>query len=100
MPDTTARHAALLQEAEQRGLLGVDDRDLAVKLPSALVDEAMRVTGIGDPTELLRYALTQMVLEERPPFEPGPPDERDRRFVKKLFELEGTIPPGTLSFEG
>ncbi len=58
-PDSPAARA--VSEARQAGLLdGESDRHLSFRVPSALIEAAMRETGIASPTELGLAALAIM----------------------------------------
>jgi len=77
------RAASLLAAAGQRGLLGVKDRQMGGRFPSALVEAAQKASGIHEPTELLTYALAKVAFEDN--------------YGEKLLELEGTVPRGTFT---
>ena len=77
------RAASLLAAAEQRGLLGVKDRQMGGRFASALVEAAQKASGIHAPTELLTYALAKVAFEDN--------------YGEKLLELEGTVPRGTFT---
>ena len=76
------RRAAAIQAAEERGLLGAKDRQLGGRFPDALIDEAKRVSGITENTDLLTYALIKVALEDD--------------FGERLLARKGRIPKGTL----
>lgn len=75
------RRAAIIRAAEERGLLGSKRRQLGGRFSEALVEEAKRVTGITENTELLTYALAKVVLEDD--------------FGERLLARKGTVPKGT-----
>jgi hypothetical protein len=77
-----ARRAATIRAAEERGLLGSKDRQLGGRFSDALIDEAKRVSGITENTELLTYALIKVALEDD--------------FGERLLARKGRIPKGTL----
>ncbi len=77
----TVRRAAIIRAAEERGLLGSKDRQLGGRFSEALVEEAKRVTGITENTELLTYALAKVVLEDD--------------FGERLLARKGRVPKGT-----
>jgi hypothetical protein len=76
------RRAAVIRAAEERGLLGSKDRQLGGRFSDALVDEAKRVSGITENTDLLTYALIKVALEDD--------------FGERLLARKGRIPKGTL----
>jgi len=76
------RRAAAIQEARHRGLIGSKDRQLGGRFSNALVDEAKRVSGIAENTELLTYALIKVALEDD--------------FGERLLARKGSVPRGTL----
>jgi len=76
------RRAAVIRAAEERGLLGSKDRQLGGRFSDALVDEAKRVSGITENTDLLTYALIKMALEDD--------------FGERLLARKGRIPKGML----
>jgi hypothetical protein len=80
--DRSARRAAFLQAAEDRGLLGSKDRRVAARFHEALIDEAKRVSGISENTDLLTYALVRVALEDD--------------FGDKLLARKGRVPRGVL----
>ena len=75
------RRAASIRAAEERGLLGSKDRQLGGRFSVALIDEAKRVSGITENTELLTYALIKVALEDD--------------FGERLLARKGRIPKGT-----
>jgi hypothetical protein len=76
------RRAVLIRAAEERGLLGSKDRQLGGRFSDALIDEAKRVSGITENTDLLTYALIKVALEDD--------------FGERLLVRRGRIPKGTL----
>lgn len=76
------RRAAAIRAAEARGLLGSKDRQLGGRFSDALVEEAKRVSGIAETTDLLTYALIKVVLEDD--------------FGERLLARKGKVPKGTL----
>jgi hypothetical protein len=76
------RRTALIQAAEERGLLGSKDRQLGGRFSDALIDEAKRVSGISENTDLLTYALVRVALEDD--------------FGERLLARKGRIPKGSL----
>jgi hypothetical protein len=78
----TERRTALIQAAEERGLLGSKDRQLGGRFSDALIDEAKRVSGISENTDLLTYALVRVALEDD--------------FGERLLARKGRIPKGSL----
>ena len=77
-----ARRAAFIRAAEERGLLGSKGRQLGGRFSDALIDEAKRVSGIAENTDLLTYALIKVALEDD--------------FAERLLARKGSIPRGTL----
>jgi hypothetical protein len=80
--ERVGRRAAVIRAAEERGLLGSKDRQLGGRFSDALIDEAKRVSGITENTDLLTYALIKVALEDD--------------FAEKLLSRKGGIPKGTL----
>jgi len=80
--ERSGRRAAFIRAAEERGLLGFKDRQLGGRFCDALIDEAKRVSGITENTDLLTYALIKVALEDD--------------FGERLFARKGRIPKGTL----
>jgi hypothetical protein len=78
----SGRLAAFIQAAEDRGLLGSKDRQLGGRFSGALIDEAKRVSGISENTDLLTYALVRVALEDD--------------FGERLLARKGRIPKGSL----
>jgi hypothetical protein len=76
------RRMAFIRAAEERGLLGSKDRQLGGRFSDALIDEAKRVTGITENTDLLTYALIKVALEDD--------------FGERLLARKGRLPKGTL----
>ncbi len=75
------RRAAAIRAAEERGLLGSKDRQLGGRFSDALVEEAKRVSGITEHTDLLTYALIKVALEDD--------------FGERLLARKGKVPKGT-----
>jgi hypothetical protein len=80
--DRGGRQAAFIRAAKERGLLGSKDRQLGGRFSDALIDEAKRVSGITENTDLLTYALIKVALEDD--------------FGERLLARKGRIPKGTL----
>lgn len=76
-----ARRAAIVRTAGEHGLLGPKERAMAGRFSGALVEEAKRVSGITENTELLTYALMKLALEDD--------------FGERLIERKGRVPKGT-----
>ena len=76
------RQAVMVRAAEERGLLGAKDRHLGGRFSDALVEEAKRITGITENTDLLTYALIKVALEDD--------------FGERLLARKGRVPKGTL----
>jgi hypothetical protein len=79
--DRGGRRAAFIRAAEERGLLGSKDRQLGGRFSDALIDEAKRVSGITENTDLLTYALIKVALEDD--------------FGERLLARKGRVPKGT-----
>jgi hypothetical protein len=75
------RREAAIRAAEERGLLGSKDRQLGGRFSDALVEEAKRVSGIAEHTDLLTYALIKVALEDD--------------FGERLLARKGRVPKGT-----
>lgn len=75
------RRTAILRAAEERGLLGSRDRQMAGRFPHPLVEAAKRVSGISENTDLLTYALIKVALEDD--------------FGERLLTRKGQVPRGT-----
>lgn len=75
------RRAAAIRAAEERGLLGSKDRQLGGRFSDALIEEAKRVSGITEHTDLLTYALIKVVLEDD--------------FGERLLARKGKVPKRT-----
>ncbi|MGA3400010.1 MAG: hypothetical protein ABSC95_12390 [Acetobacteraceae bacterium] len=76
------RRTILVQAAEERGLLGSKHRQMGGRFSEALVEEAKRVSGIAENTDLLTYALIKVALEDD--------------FGERLLRRKGGVPKGTL----
>jgi hypothetical protein len=76
-----ARRTALLRAAEERGLLGAKDRQMGGRFSEALVEQAKRVSGVTENTDLLTYALIKVALEDD--------------FGERLLRRKGKVPKGT-----
>ncbi len=76
-----SRRAAVIRTAQERGLMGSKDRQLGGRFSDALVDEAKRVSGITENTDLLTYALIRVALEDD--------------FGERLLARKGSVPKGT-----
>jgi hypothetical protein len=75
------RRSVVLRTAEERGLLGAKDRTIGGRLPAALIEQAKRVSGIEETTELLTYALARVAIEDD--------------FGERLIARKGRVPRGT-----
>lgn len=82
MNDRVERQSMLVQAAQERGLLGAKDRQLGGRFSDTLIEEAKRVSGITENTELLTYALIKVALEDE--------------FGARLLARKGKVPKGTL----
>lgn len=81
-PAAAARREHIMKAAEEAGLLGAKGMQLGGRFPGALVEEARRVTGLVENTELLTYALAKVALEDD--------------FGERLVKRKGSVPKGTL----
>ena len=59
-----ARFEAVMQAAEQSGLLGEKSGRISGRVSPALVRQAKRQTGIGTDTDLIEFALATVALED------------------------------------
>jgi hypothetical protein len=75
------RRTAVLQLAEEHGLLTAKDRQIGGRFSADLVERAKQVTGIASDTELLTYALAKVALEDD--------------FGQRLVARRGRVPAGT-----
>ncbi len=75
------RRAALMRAAGERGLLGSKDRQMGGRFSDTLVEEAKRVSGISETTDLLTYALVKVALDDD--------------FGERLLARKGRVPKGT-----
>ncbi|SFV12653.1 hypothetical protein SAMN02799631_05522 [Methylobacterium sp. 174MFSha1.1] len=60
----TTAHAALLDDARDAGLLGERTEQLSFEAPAALVEAAMRATGISSVQELGVVALSALACPD------------------------------------
>jgi hypothetical protein len=60
----TRRPTDILRAAEARGLLGSKYRQMGGRFSETLVEEAKRVSGMTENTDLLTYALIRVALED------------------------------------
>ena len=64
LPVSKARFEAVMQAAEQSGLLGEKSGRIGGRVSSALVKQAKRQTGIETDTDLIEFALATVALED------------------------------------
>jgi hypothetical protein len=64
LPVSKARFEAVMQAAEQSGLLGEKSGRIGGRVSSALVRQAKRQTGIDADTDLIEFALATVALED------------------------------------
>jgi hypothetical protein len=76
------RRAATIRAAEEHGLLGPKERAMGGRFSDALIEEAKRVSGITENTDLLTYALIRLALEDD--------------FGERLLARAGRVRKGTL----
>ena len=58
------RVKAIRAEADAAGLLGEKTARIGVRVNPALIEEAMKQTGIASPSELVEYALACIALDD------------------------------------
>src|ERR1700761_3106388 len=61
---TRARFEAVMQAAEQSGLLSQKSSRIGGRVSPALVEQAKRQTGIETDTDLIAFALAAVALED------------------------------------
>jgi len=64
LPVSKARFEAVMQAAEQAGLLSEKSGRIGGRVSSALVKQAKRQTGIETDTDLIEFALATVALED------------------------------------
>ena len=64
LPVSKARFEAVMQAAEQSGLLGEKSGRIGGRVSAALVRQAKRQTGIETDTDLIEFALATVALED------------------------------------
>jgi hypothetical protein len=64
LPVSQARFEAVMQAAEQSGLLSEKSGRIGGRVSSALVRQAKRQTGIDADTDLIEFALATVALED------------------------------------
>jgi hypothetical protein len=64
LPVSKARFEAVMQAAEQSGLLGEKSGRIGGRVSTALVRQAKRQTGIDADTDLIEFALASVALED------------------------------------
>jgi len=79
--DRGDHRALVLQAARENGLLGPKQRTMGGRFPEALIQQAKRVSGISESTDLLTYALIKLALEDD--------------FGEQLLARKGSVPKGT-----
>jgi hypothetical protein len=65
LPVSKARFEAVMQAAEQSGLLSDKSGRIGGRVSSALVKQAKRQTGIETDTDLIEFALAAVALEDK-----------------------------------
>jgi hypothetical protein len=58
------RTAAIVATAREMGLIGLKDKSIGGRVPSALVEAAKKRSGLQSDSELLLYALSKVALED------------------------------------
>jgi hypothetical protein len=76
---TKARFAAVMQAAEQSGLLSEKTSRIGGRVSPALVEQAKRQTGIETDTDLIAFALATIALEDK--------------FAETFRKSRGTVDP-------
>lgn len=61
---TNARVSAVTQAAKDAGLLGKKDGQISCRVSHALIEQAKQLTGIQADTDLIEFALANIVLED------------------------------------
>lgn len=61
---TNARVSAVTQAAKDAGLLGKKDGRISGRVSHALIERAKQLTGIQADTDLIEFALANIVLED------------------------------------
>lgn len=64
LPVSKARFEAVMQAAQESGLLGEKSGRIGGRVSSALVEQAKRQTGIETDTDLIEFALATVALED------------------------------------
>jgi hypothetical protein len=64
LPVSKARFEAVMQAAEQSGLLSEKSGRIGGRVSPALVEQAKRRTGIETDTDLIEFALATVALED------------------------------------
>jgi hypothetical protein len=81
--DRGDQRTLVFQAARESGLLGPKQRTMGGRFPEALIQQAKRVSGISENTDLLTYALIKLALEDD--------------FGEQLLARKGAVPKGTFS---
>jgi hypothetical protein len=76
---SAARFEAVMQAAEQSGLLGEKSGRIGGRVSAALLEQAKRRTGIESDTELIAFALASIALDDR--------------FAEAFRQSRGKVPP-------
>lgn len=76
---TRARFEAVMQAAEQSGLLSEKSSRIGGRVSPALVEQAKRQTGIETDTDLIAFALATIALEDK--------------FAETFRKSRGTVDP-------
>lgn len=76
----------MFKAAEQEGLLGPKDGMIAGRVPSRLLRRAKQRSGANSISELIRYALVKVALEDD--------------FGRQLVARKGRVPKGTFCGRG
>nr|WP_292765407.1 hypothetical protein [Mesorhizobium sp.] len=63
-PGSRTRFRAVMQAAEDSGLLGVKNARIGGRTSPALIEQAKRQTGIETDTDLIEFALASIALKD------------------------------------
>lgn len=79
-PSAEAQFHAVMQAAEDSGLLGEKSARIGGRISAALIERAKQRTGIKTNTDLIEFALANVALDDD--------------FAKTLRKVAGTVDPG------
>ncbi len=78
-PGTEPLHKAVLRRATEMGLMGTEVRQVGARLPTKLLEQAKKRTGIVSTTDLMAFALANVAVEDN--------------FAKAFVAARGRIDP-------